>query len=150
MKSIKHQGINYFVNDVKRRITEGGIDQTTGIGPLIAKNISDFFAEQHNVDALSALKEVLEGVENPAPKRAMTSPISGKVIVFTGTLVTFSREEAKAEATSLGAIVTDSVSKRTDYVVAGSSAGSKLKKAQALNIPVLSEDQYLKLIGKLS
>jgi DNA ligase (NAD+) len=75
------------------------------------------------------------------------SPIAGQTVVFTGTLETMSRGEAKARAQSLGAKVAGSVSKKTDLVVAGPGAGSKLKEAEALGVKVVTEKEYLKLIG---
>ena len=76
------------------------------------------------------------------------SPISGKTVVFTGNLETIGRNEAKARAETLGAKVAGSVSKRTDYVVAGPGAGSKLKKAEELGVAVLSEEEWMKLVGR--
>ena len=121
------------------------LENIEGIGPTVAAAIADFFAEPHNVDVVEALlKEVrpkqLEAVDH-------ASPISGKTVVFTGTLEQMTRAEAKARAERLGAKVAGSVSKKTDYVVAGPGAGSKLKNAKELGVEVLSEDEWLKLIG---
>ena len=78
---------------------------------------------------------------------ASGSPVSGKTVVFTGTLVRITRAEAKARAEALGAKVASSVSAKTDYVIAGSDAGSKLKKAHELSVKILSEDEWLEMIG---
>jgi DNA ligase (NAD+) len=121
------------------------LDNIEGIGPTVAAAIADFFAERHNVDVVEALlKEV-----RPEPLEAIdhASPISGKTVVFTGTLEQMTRSEAKARAERLGAKVAGSVSKNTDYVVAGPGAGSKLKNAEDLGVKVLTEDEWLKLIG---
>ncbi|MGE5546123.1 MAG: NAD-dependent DNA ligase LigA [Solirubrobacterales bacterium] len=116
------------------------------IGPSVANDILSFFAEEHNLTALDDLAAQLLRIEEAmAPTAA--SPVAGKAVVFTGTLVTMTRQEAKARAESLGAKVVGSVSKKTDYVVAGTEAGSKLTEAQKLGVPVLSEDEWLALIG---
>ena len=122
------------------------LDNIEGIGPAVAEAIADFFAEPHNVKVVDALL----GEVTPEPLEAVdsASPISGKTVVFTGTLEHMTRPEAKARAERLGAKVAGSVSKKTDYVVAGPSAGSKLKEAQALGVRVLSEDEWSKLIGQ--
>jgi DNA ligase (NAD+) len=121
------------------------LDNIEGIGPTVAEAIADFFAEPHNVEVVD---ELLREVR-PEPLEAIdhASPISGKTVVFTGTLEKMTRPEAKARAERLGAKVAGSVSKKTDYVVAGPGAGSKLKDAERLGLKVLSEDEWLTLIG---
>ena len=117
-----------------------------GIGTVVANAIVEFFAEPHSVkavdDLLGALTEVL-----PAEKAKTDSPIAGKVVVFTGSLEKFTRDEAKATAERLGAKASGSVSKKTDYVVAGPGAGSKLAEANKLGVKVLTEDEWLALVS---
>jgi DNA ligase (NAD+) len=117
------------------------------IGPAVAKEICDFFAEQHNSDAVNELRAVLAVVEDYVPPAAADSPIAGKTVVFTGTLEKMARPEAKARAESLGAKVAGSVSGKTDFVIVGADAGSKADKARALGVTVLSEVEWLELIG---
>jgi DNA ligase (NAD+) len=120
------------------------LNSIEGIGPTVAAAIADFFDERHNVTVVTdLLKEV-----SPEPLEAVdhASPVSGKTVVFTGTLEKMTRSEAKASAERLGAKVAGSVSKKTDYVVAGPGAGSKLKEANALGVAVLTEEEWLKLI----
>jgi len=114
--------------------------QVRDVGPVLAESIRDFFAEPHNRQVIDALRKA--GVHWPeaAPRRAAAGPLSGRAVVLTGTLPTLARDEAKALLEAAGATVAGSVSKKTDYVVAGSDAGSKLAKAQALGIPILDED----------
>lgn len=116
-----------------------------GIGPAVAADILAFFAEDHNRETLDALADEIE-VEAFARPSA-TSPIAGKTVVFTGTLERMTRHEAKARAEALGAKVAGSVSSKTDYVVAGPGAGSKLKNAANLGVAVLTEEEWLALIG---
>ncbi len=121
------------------------LDNIEGIGPTVAAAVADFFAEPHNVEVVEdLLKEV-----SPEPLEAVdhASPVSGKTVVFTGTLERMTRSEAKARAERLGAKVAGSVSKNTDYVVAGPGAGSKLKNAKDLGVQVLTEDEWLNLVG---
>jgi len=121
------------------------LDNIEGIGEVVAEAISDFFGEPHNVRVVDdLLREV-----SPQPLEAMdtTSAVAGKTIVFTGTLVVLTRGEAKAQAERLGAKVAGSVSKKTDYVVAGADAGSKLSKARELGVAVLDEQEWLRLTG---
>lgn len=117
-----------------------------GIGEVVAQAIADFFAEPHNVTVVDdLLKEV-----SPQPLEAVdaTSAIAGKTVVFTGTLTILTRSEAKAQAERLGAKVAGSVSKKTDYVVAGADAGSKLAKARELGVAVIDEVEWLRLTGE--
>ncbi len=116
-----------------------------GIGDSMAHDIIDFFDEPHNRDVMADLDTQLT-IEEFEPPKTDGSLVAGKIVVFTGTLVTMSRAEAKAKAESLGAKVSGSVSKKTDYVVAGESAGSKLKKAQELGVAVLSEEDWHNLV----
>ncbi|HAA92883.1 MAG TPA: DNA ligase (NAD(+)) LigA [Rhodospirillaceae bacterium] len=117
-----------------------------GIGPSVIEDIVAFFTEPRNHALLDDLAELLE-IEDFAAPDAAASPVGDKIVVFTGTLEKMSRNEAKARAESLGAKVTGSVSKKTDFVVVGANAGSKAKKAQELGIKVLSEDEWLSLLG---
>ena len=126
-------------------MTLGEIAGIAGVGPVAARAIADFFHEAHNrvvVDALVA--ELTSIVDAERPKT--DSPVAGKTVVFTGALERFTRDEAKARAESLGAKVSGSVSKKTDYVVAGPGAGSKLADAQKHGVAVLTEDEWLALI----
>jgi len=116
------------------------------VGPSVAEDLLAFFEEHHNRDVLDSLQSLL-AIEPYKPVRLSDSPVSGKTVVFTGTLTTLSRAEAKARAEMLGAKVAGSVSNKTDYVVAGEDAGSKLKKAQELGITILSEDDWKRLAG---
>jgi DNA ligase (NAD+) len=116
-----------------------------GIGPEVADALVDFWAEPHNTDAVQDLLD--QGVA-PAEvvHETVQSEVSGKTVVFTGKLVTLSRDEAKAQAERLGAKAAGSVSKATDLVVAGADAGSKLKKAQDLGIRVVTEEQWAEIV----
>ncbi len=118
----------------------------SGIGPSIAEELADFFGEARNVAALDQLAGELT-IEDAANPDNAESPISGKSIVFTGTLETMSRPEAKARAEALGAKVTDSVSKKTDIVVIGADAGSKARKAAELGVRTITETEWQALIG---
>jgi DNA ligase (NAD+) len=122
------------------------LDSIEGIGPTVAQAIADFFAGPHNVKVVDALLEHVNVRPLEAVERA--SPIAGKTLVFTGTLERMTRSEAKARAERLGARVAGSVSKKTDYVVAGPGAGSKLKDARILGVKVLKEGEWLELIGR--
>lgn len=116
-----------------------------GVGALVAGGVIEFFKEEHNRDAIERL---LKEVEPQAISlAAASSPVAGKTVVFTGTLETMTRDEAKAQALALGAKVSGSVSAKTDYVVAGPGAGSKLKNAESLGVTVLTEEQWRELIN---
>jgi DNA ligase (NAD+) len=116
-----------------------------GVGPAVAEELMEFFAEDRNIAVLDALAAVL--VIEDAAGAGADSPLAGKTIVFTGGMASMTRPEAKARAEALGARVTDSVSKNTDYVVAGADAGSKAKKAAALGLTVLDEPAWRELAG---
>ncbi len=116
------------------------------IGSLVATDLVAFFTENHNRDVLDALVSQIT-IEAAARPNIAASPIAGKTIVFTGTLETMSRSEAKARAQSLGAKVAGSVSEKTDVVVASPGAGSKLKDAQSHGVKVMTEAEYTELIG---
>lgn len=114
-----------------------------GMGEIMIEALYEFFKEPHNIEVLHKLDKELT-IED-AEAIAGNSPVSGKTVVFTGTLEKMTRSEAKARAESLGAKVAGSVSAKTDYVIAGSDAGSKLKKATELGVKVLSEDEWLNI-----
>lgn len=117
--------------------------RTDGVGPVAADHLVDFFAEKHNTDAL---KRLLKEVTPKDQLRAATSSkVSGLTIVFTGTLEKMTRDEAKARAIALGAKVSGSVSKKTDLVVAGPGAGSKLAEAEKHGVKVIDEDAWIAL-----
>lgn len=116
------------------------------VGPSVADDLLGFFAEKHNRDILDDLQSELTILPYELPK-AVDSPVAGKTVVFTGTLTTMTRQEAKAGAERLGAKVAGSVSKKTDYVIAGEDAGSKLKNARELGVQVLTEEEWKKLSG---
>jgi len=119
-----------------------------GFGEVAAEALVDFFAEKRNREVVDEL--LAAGVEPQAHTLADTSgsPVAGKTVVFTGTLEKMTRDEAKQQAIALGAKVSGSVSARTDLVVAGPGAGSKLADAQKHGVKVLSEEEWLTLIGK--
>ncbi|MGF7157359.1 NAD-dependent DNA ligase LigA [Bartonella heixiaziensis] len=116
-----------------------------GIGPQVGSAILDFYQEAHNREVLSVLLKEVTPLDE---ELVMTdfSPIAGKIIVFTGTLARMSRDEAKALAERLGAKTSGSLSKKTDLLVAGAGAGSKLAKAQELGVEVIDEETWLQLI----
>ena len=115
-----------------------------GVGPIVARALGDFFHEPHNVEAWDDLMREV----SPPPYVVETreSPVTGKTIVFTGSLEAISRDEAKAQAEALGARAAGSVSAKTDLVVAGPGAGSKLKKAAELGIEVIDEAEWLEIV----
>lgn len=116
-----------------------------GMGPGMAEELIDFFSESHNIEVLQRLAKILT-IEDRVPVVIEGSPIVGKTVVFTGTLVTLSRAEAKAQAEKLGAKVAGSVSAKTDYVIVGTDAGSKATKANELGVKILTENEWLALI----
>jgi DNA ligase (NAD+) len=119
------------------------------VGPVLAEAIRDFFAEPHNRDVIAALRRAGVHWQEGAPRRATAGPLAGRTFVLTGTLPTLTRDEAKALLEAAGATIAGSVSKKTDYVVAGADAGSKLAKARALGVAVIDEDEMQRLLRKV-
>lgn len=116
-----------------------------GVGELVAGGVIEFFNEAHN---RAALNRLLKEVSPQEMKRTQgSSVVAGKTVVFTGTLETMTRDEAKAKALALGAKVAGSVSAKTDYLVAGPGAGAKLKNAEALGVKVMTENEWRAFIG---
>jgi DNA ligase (NAD+) len=130
-------------------LSEGGeaeVSSVQGVGPVVAEALVDFFHEAHNREALDDL--LSEVSPQPFVSDARATEWSGKTIVFTGSLETMSRDEAKAQAERLGARAAGSVSAKTDLVVAGPGAGSKLKKAEELGIRVINEAEWAQIVAE--
>ena len=126
--------------------TEEELLQVRDVGPVLAVAIRDFFAEPHNREVIAALRAAGVSWKEGSPRRAQSGPLAGCTFVLTGTLPTLSRDEAKALLEAAGATVAGSVSKKTDYVVAGSDAGGKLAKARDLGIEILDEAGMQRII----
>ena len=122
------------------------MDALDQIGDTVIEAVKAYFGESHNRGIVERLKKQVEVLDAEKPKT--DSAIAGKTVVFTGSLEKMTREEAKAQAERLGAKAAGSVSKKTDYVVAGSGAGSKLAEAKKHGVKVLTEDEWLKLIAR--
>ncbi len=130
-------------------LSEGGEEELSsvqGVGPVVAEAVHDFFHEPHNREVVDDL--LSEVSPHPFVSDAKQTTWSGKTIVFTGSLETMSRDEAKAQAERLGARAAGSVSANTDLVVAGPGAGSKLKKAEELGVRVIGEDEWAKIVAE--
>lgn len=129
---------------------EEALQQIPDVGPVVASHIVQFFKQKHNRDVIKKL--VKAGISWPTEEKpqAGEQPLEGKTFVLTGTLTAMKRSDAKQALQALGAKVAGSVSKKTDYVVAGAEAGSKLTKAQELGVPVLDEDQLQNLLNNPS
>ncbi|MBD9507255.1 NAD-dependent DNA ligase LigA [Ensifer sp. ENS10] len=122
------------------------LNSIDGIGEVVARAIVEFYKEPRNLEVVTRLLSEVTPEAAEAPV-ASDSPVAGKTVVFTGSLEKMTRDEAKAKAESLGAKVAGSVSKKTDIVVAGPGAGSKLDKARELGVETMDEDEWLALIG---
>jgi DNA ligase (NAD+) len=125
---------------------QGELSSVQGVGPVVAEALVDFFHEEHNRDALDDL--LSEVHPKPFVSDARQTEWTGKTIVFTGSLETMSRDEAKAQAERLGARAAGSVSAKTDLVVAGPGAGSKLKKAEELGVRVIGEADWARIVAE--
>jgi DNA ligase (NAD+) len=128
--------------DAETRAEMDALDQ---IGDTVIDSLAAYFREPHNRGVVERLTRHVRILDAEQPARH--SAVAGKTVVFTGTLEKMTRDEAKAMAERLGAKVAGSVSKKTDYVVAGPGAGSKLGKAKELGVNVISEDEWLTLVG---
>ena len=127
--------------------TEEDLQTVDDVGPIVASRIRSFFDEAHNVDVIRKLIESgLKWPEHAPAEKSEDGPLAGKVFVITGTLSAMTRDEAKDIIQSLGGKVTGSVSGKTDYLVAGEKAGSKLAKAEKLGVDVLDENGFGKLV----
>lgn len=126
---------------------ESALQQVPDVGPVVAQSIAQFFAEPHNREVIAQLAAAGVHWEEGAGSPVSTSPISGKTLVLTGTLPSLTRDEAKERIEALGGKVSGSVSKKTDYVVAGAEAGSKLVKARELGVTVLDETGLMELLS---
>jgi DNA ligase (NAD+) len=118
------------------------------VGPVVAESIASFMREPHNREVVERLARVLRLKESEPARAASAGAFAGKIVVLTGTLAAMTRDEAKDRIEALGGKVTGSVSKKTDYVVAGEEAGSKLDKARELGVQVLDEKNFLKKISE--
>jgi DNA ligase (NAD+) len=142
-KSFHDACLKVVVGDEETKAEMDALDQ---IGETVIEAIADFFGETHNRKMVDRLVDEVTIAEAEKPKT--DTAVAGKTVVFTGSLEKMTRDEAKAMAERLGAKVAGSVSKKTDYLVAGPGAGSKLAEAQKHGVKVLSEDDWFKLIGK--
>jgi len=135
--------------DAMLEADQAALMEVTDVGPVVAASILRFFAEPHNRKVIEQLRSRGVTWDEGAPRRpAGKGPVSGKTVVLTGTLPHFTRDEAKAIIEGAGGKVTGSVSKKTDYVVAGADPGSKYDKAVELGITILDEEGFEKLINK--
>ncbi len=121
------------------------LERVNEVGPRVSQAIREFFDEPRNRDLVERLRAA--GLTFTAEKKKRSTQLEGLTFVLTGTLPNLSREDAKSKIEAAGGRVSGSVSKKTNYVVAGEEAGSKLDKAQSLSVPILDEDGLLKLLG---
>ena len=129
-----------------RAADEERLQEVPDVGPVVAREIRSFFAQEHNQEVLDGLVKLVRWPRAATPEPG-DAPLAGKRFVVTGTLEAMPRDEAKRRLEALGAKVSASVSRKTDYVIAGANPGSKHSKAQALGLSILDEEQFLKLIG---
>ncbi len=122
------------------------LQEAPDVGPIVAESIANFFREPHNRESIEQLRAAGVRWKDEPPMRRAAGPFTGKIVVLTGTLSSMTREEAKERIEAAGGKVTGSVSKKTDFVVAGADAGSKLDRAQELGVRVLDEEEFLHMI----
>ena len=142
-KAFHDAGLKVAKGDAEAAADMDALDQ---IGGTVIEAVKAYFGESHNRGIVERLKKQVEVLDAEKPKT--DSAVAGKTVVFTGSLEKMTREEAKAQAERLGAKAAGSVSKKTDYVVAGPGAGSKLAEAKKHGVKVLTEDEWLKLISR--
>jgi DNA ligase (NAD+) len=124
---------------------EETLQQAEEVGPKVSQSIGQFFHESHNRELVERLRKAGLTFEHAVRKKS-GGPLAGKTFVITGTLPTIARDEAKTRIESAGGKVTGSVSKKTDYLVAGADPGSKLDKANSLGVPVIGEPELLEML----
>jgi len=132
--------------DAVAKATEGELQSIDTVGPIMAKQLTTYFAQQKNISLLEELKEA--GLNFAAEITQVSSVLEGKKFVVTGTLIRFTRNEIHQLIKDNGGTIAGSVSKKTDFVLAGEAAGSKLTKAQSLGIPVLTEAEFIEMINQ--
>jgi DNA ligase (NAD+) len=125
------------------------LQEVADVGPVVAESIAAFFREPHNREVVEQLRAAgVRWPEGAPARKAASGPFAGRIVVLTGTLASMGRDEAKERVEAAGGKVTGSVSKKTDYVVAGTEAGSKLDRATELGVTVLDEGEFLKMLGE--
>ncbi|SKA48325.1 Helix-hairpin-helix motif-containing protein [Enterovibrio nigricans DSM 22720] len=140
---------HFFTFEAIREATEEQLIEVQDVGVIVAKHVASFFSEAHNVEVIDALLAcgihwaAIEQKDENEPQ-----PLAGKTVVLTGTLSQMPRNDAKAALQALGAKVTGSVSAKTDLLIAGEAAGSKLAKAQELGIDILDEEGMIALLKR--
>ena len=142
-KAFHDAGLKVAKGDEETIAEMDALDQ---IGDTVIHGVAAYFGESHNRGIVERLTKEVKILDAEKPKKG--TAIAGKTVVFTGALEKMTREEAKAQAERLGAKAAGSVSKKTDYVVAGPGAGSKLADAKKFGVTVLTEDEWLKLVSR--
>ena len=148
LKRVFNNDLTAFITAVHNRFDFSTIPD---IGEVINNNIHDWFASEDNCSLWDEMYKLMTFTKAPAaaPQETAENPFNGRTVVATGTFENFTRAGINAKLESLGAKAGSSVSAKTNYVIAGADAGSKLSKAQSLGVPVLSEAEFLSMIGGL-
>lgn len=134
--------------DQLKKATAEDFEAVDEIGPIVARAIHDWFQDRGNLELLEKLGKRGVRMKDAAPARRKKGPLTGKTIVLTGGLEAMSRDEAIKAAEDAGARITSSVSKKTDFVVAGSDPGTKLDRARSLGVEIIDETEFLKRLGR--
>jgi DNA ligase (NAD+) len=144
----RNLAMHFLTLEALKQATVEDLQEVDDVGEIVAKHVVYFFRQPHNIQVIEALIDA--GIEWPAitPAKQQALPLANKTYVLTGTLSQMKRNDAKQALQSLGAKVSGSVSSKTDCVVAGESAGSKLTKAQELNIPIINENELISLLAQ--